>query len=253
MQIGADIEEFVLNSAGQYIASTGLIGGSKTKPLLVPRGNLQEDNVTAEYAIEPAGTEDAFIASLRTVRASMQERLSIRGNVLGTGVVHKFDTTYLNSIGAPVLISGCDPEFDAWSGQEMPRPDMSSGLRSCGGHVHFDASTDAATFAARMMDYRLGLWSLQYDQAPRRTLYGKAGAWRPKPYGGEYRVLSNFWALDEQLAREVYRRTVWSVENESRVEEFMQIVSPAELQAAINACEWNTRTADMLQAIEEAV
>ena len=28
-------------------------------------------------------------------------------------------------------------------------------------------------------------------------MYGKAGAFRPKPYGMEYRVLSNFWLTSD--------------------------------------------------------
>jgi hypothetical protein len=38
----------------------------------------------------------------------------------------------------------------------------------------------------------------------RKQLYGKAGAFRPKPYGAEYRVLSNFWVFDTKLTGWVY-------------------------------------------------
>ena len=37
------------------------------------------------------------------------------------------------------------------------------------------------------------------DGILRKQLYGKYGAYRPKPYGQEYRVLSNFWVFDEKL------------------------------------------------------
>ncbi|OYV41139.1 MAG: hypothetical protein B7Z80_02685 [Rhodospirillales bacterium 20-64-7] len=55
------------------------------------------------------------------------------------------------------------------------------------------------------MDYFLGIHSLLWDKdGTRRKLYGKAGAFRPKPYGMEYRVLSNRWLDSPDLTRWVY-------------------------------------------------
>jgi hypothetical protein len=58
----------------------------------------------------------------------------------------------------------------------------------------------------KQLDWYLGGWSLQKDPDPiRRRLYGKAGACRYKPYGVEYRVLSNFWVTSA-----ITRRLVWN-------------------------------------------
>ena len=46
------------------------------------------------------------------------------------------------------------------------------------------------------------------DGAKRRELYGKAGAYRVKPYGVEYRVLSNFWLKSPALMQWVYDNTI---------------------------------------------
>ena len=55
------------------------------------------------------------------------------------------------------------------------------------------------------MDATLGLASLLFDpDTKRRSLYGKAGAFRPKSYGVEYRVLSNRWIKGIPLMRYVY-------------------------------------------------
>ena len=59
----------------------------------------------------------------------------------------------------------------------------------------------------KQLDWYLGAWSLKMDPDPtRRLLYGKAGACRYKPYGVEYRVLSNFWLTTKERRLQVWNR-----------------------------------------------
>jgi hypothetical protein len=58
----------------------------------------------------------------------------------------------------------------------------------------------------------LGLWSVINDpDTRRRQLYGKAGAIRFKPYGIEYRTLSNFWLADPKLIEKVWDMTAFAI------------------------------------------
>jgi hypothetical protein len=67
---------------------------------------------------------------------------------------------------------------------------------------------------AKQLDYYLGIPSLIYDDGvKRRTLYGAPGAFRPKPYGMEYRVLSNAWLRSEGLMRWVFNTTNKAVQD----------------------------------------
>jgi len=62
------------------------------------------------------------------------------------------------------------------------------------------------------MDVFLGLFSLFFDSdTKRREMYGKAGAFRPKSYGVEYRTLSNVWLKDVHLMKWVFNNTVDAV------------------------------------------
>jgi hypothetical protein len=66
----------------------------------------------------------------------------------------------------------------------------------------------------KQLDAYLGIPSLEWDKDTlRRRLYGKAGAFRPKPYGVEYRTLSNAWLKNEMLVRYVYRQTMRAIED----------------------------------------
>jgi hypothetical protein len=64
----------------------------------------------------------------------------------------------------------------------------------------------------RYMDLYLAVPSILMDDGiERKQLYGKKGAFRPKPYGTEYRVLSNFWIAPggSDADRERYGKWVW--------------------------------------------
>ena len=58
------------------------------------------------------------------------------------------------------------------------------------------------------MDMYVGLPSILYDKdSRRRSLYGKAGAFRLTPYGLEYRVLSSAMYATDSLAGFVWDQT----------------------------------------------
>src|SRR3546814_1862742 len=70
----------------------------------------------------------------------------------------------------------------------------------------------------KQLDWYLGLWSLGKDKDKvRRSLYGKAGACRIKPYGVEYRVLSNFWIKNKKSRLETWNRMVKGIEEMKRL------------------------------------
>ena len=60
----------------------------------------------------------------------------------------------------------------------------------------------------RQLDYFLGIPSILLDKdKKRRPSYGNAGSFRPKPYGLEYRVLSNFWIKKKEYMEFVFSQT----------------------------------------------
>lgn len=98
------------------------------------------------------------------------------------------------------LNSGCDPDFCAYDEEIKPRivtlDLMALPVRYFGGHLHVGYNVEMLPPWAltRIMDavWYLG-WLKKDDQKGRRGVYGKAGIYRPKSYGVEYRTPSPFW------------------------------------------------------------
>jgi len=112
-------------------------------------------------------------------------------------------------------IFGCEPDFNAWTMDVNPKPTPPHPfMRSAGGHVHVETTKDGVD-VVRKMDLFLGVPSVLMDEGDlRKQLYGKAGAFRGKSYGVEYRTLSNFWIFREPLIRWVWDNTQRALDSE---------------------------------------
>lgn len=215
--VGADPEVF-LKRDDHIVSAIGLVGGSKEHPMPCLKGALQEDNVLAEFNIDPAKTEEEFIDNIKTV---MQELVNkVTPCVIEVKPSHVFELEDLIAGGPQAMMSGCDPDFDCWTLKQNSIKPYTSGLRAGGGHIHVGLDGIAPHLIARVMDLRVGAASVQYDNdLERRKLYGKSGAYRPKAYGAEYRSLSNAWLKTDNTMRWVYNATIEAVKHISTIRE----------------------------------
>ena len=210
--IGADPEVFFKNKDNLVVPACGMIGGTKEKPIPVLRGALQEDNIMAEFNIDPSDDVDIFIHNINAVYS----QLSTIAEDRGLAIAHRASARvpmFLLQQHPQAMEFGCEPDFNAYTLEENPSPDIASTLRTCAGHVHlgFEVETDArmATMGSvvEYLDWIVGMWTVLKDSdTVRRERYGKAGAFRPKPYGLEYRVPSNFWLRSDNLKRSMFER-----------------------------------------------
>jgi hypothetical protein len=205
--IGADPELFFVNKDSKFISIVGLIGGTKEEPMPIGNGcAIQEDNVAAEFCIPACTSEEMFIQSIQYSLNDINLRAEKLGLSLATLVAStSFDVDQLRTRKAQEF--GCEPDFNAYTKKTNPRPRAKDKtLRSAGGHVHVGTDLNQIDII-RTMDLYLGVPSLLVDNdEQRRQLYGKAGSFRPKPYGVEYRTLSNFWIWDTSTIKWVYHQ-----------------------------------------------
>lgn len=218
--VGCDPEVFVRQN-GVFRSAHGLIKGDKKNPQKVNRGAVQVDGMALEFNIDPAASEDEFCVNVQDVYNTM--KLMVPDYEVVAVPVADFPLEYLQSQPAEALELGCDPDFNAWESRENKRPDGNRPMRTASGHVHIGWTDGESVLdkdhiercekVAKQMDFYLGLPSLVYDNdTRRRSMYGKAGAYRPKPYGVEYRTLSNAWLNSDTLIRWVFRNTKRGVE-----------------------------------------
>jgi hypothetical protein len=232
IMIGCDPEMFV-SECGKVSHAIGKIGGDKECPFSVPRGGLQEDNVLAEFCMEPSDTPEGFLENIGTVMGYMRDRLAFSGLKV---VPNVSSFVYKSMEGFPekAFEFGCTPDYDAFTNLQNPTPVAPKGLRTAGGHVHIgypSPTPEVSRRVALMCDYALGLPSVLEDNTKgasrRKQLYGKASCVRYKSYGVEYRTLSSYWLWDSSLATKVFERAKWAAQNHNLLE-FMQEIYPQE-------------------------
>lgn len=211
-KLGCDPEIFLADRNGKLKASCGLIGGTKTNPQpLVELGDgyaIQEDNVAIEFNIPPAETQreftDRIARAVKYIGDNVHQHLGL--HLLMESSAESFPEDELQAPAAREF--GCDPDYNAWTGRKNPRPKAGDpNLRSCGGHVHvgYNKTLISPEYMIRLMDLHLGVPSVLMDKGElRKQLYGKAGAFRDKEYGVEYRTLSNFWIKSPRLTQWVW-------------------------------------------------
>lgn len=242
--IGADIEVFAKNEVG-HVALCGLIGGTKEKPRQIktmpPGFCVQEDNVALEFNIPPAYEGKEFNNYIKVMLGQSKALIESLGFSLAQESSAIFPKDQL--IHPNTQVFGCEPDYDAWKLRVNKKPKAKDpALRTAGGHVHIGTSGNIVDIA-RKLDLFLGIPSVYLDNSEeskqRRELYGKAGAIRPKPYGLEYRTLSNFWVFNDKAINFVYygayRATVSGIKITAKLgKEIQRIINTGDEDAARN-------------------
>ncbi len=199
VKVGTDPEVFLVNKEGKIISSVGIIEGTKDQPKSIGNDcHIQTDNILTEYCIPPCTMAEEMFNHLRYCFEHTNQKVKDKGlevRVLASAFI---DGDQLTTDQAKEF--GCSPDLNVWEQRTNDSPNTNTNLRSCGGHIHigYDKPNEVTSEQIiRALDLFLGVPSMSLDKdTERRKLYGKAGAFRFKEYGCEYRVLSNFWIND---------------------------------------------------------
>jgi hypothetical protein len=168
-----------------------------------------------EFNIDPAKNAREFSENIRVVMDILDGM--VPDHELVTTPTATFGEEYMSTMPKSALDLGCEPDFNAWKGGAVnPKPNAKVDFRTGAGHIHIGWTEgvdithpehlEACMTVVKQLDWTLGILSCLYDgDTKRRELYGAWGAFRPKSYGVEYRVLSNAWLRSPKLVAWVYK------------------------------------------------
>lgn len=252
--IGADPELFLKHS-GKFVSAFGIIPGDKYSPHPVEDGAIQVDGMAAEFNIKPATSQTEFVHHIDMVMAQLRNMVP-KDYELVPDAWADFGKDYMDKMPEHVTRLGCDPDFNAYTMSTNPMPVAHPSARAAGGHVHIGWCEGADPWSeehfeyccalAKQMDFYLGLPSVLLDHdRNRKQMYGKAGAFRPKPYGMEYRVLSNFWITNPEYMKRVYNNAVMAYDsftqgyylNDEFPDEARNAIDNNDIAKALKLCE----------------
>lgn len=210
--IGADPEVFLMKN-GKFISAHDKLPGSKEEPFVVESGAVQVDGLAAEFNIDPAVDKEGFKNNLNKVQSILKKMVPDCEIMQECSAF--FDEDFTKNIPAFNLELGCSADYNGWSMEQINTPDAKQLMRTAGGHAHIggfysDDEYDPIHFddccrLARILDENVGVYSILWDKDDnRRKMYGRAGSFRPKKYGMEYRTLSNMWIFSDKLVDFVY-------------------------------------------------
>ena len=221
---GCDPEGFIFKvGESTPIPAAGIIPGTKFRPHKINQGAVQVDGMAAEFNTDPASSYEEWEDNIASVISQLTKMLPA-GYEIRWDAVAKFSPEIFDAAPDENKELGCQPDFDAWTGATNPPPRPENPyLRCAGGHLHIGWTEDEdmsdlqhlmnCQDFVKQLDWYLGGWSAKTDpDRVRRSLYGKMGAMRYKPYGVEYRVLSNFWVASKELRLEVWNRMLTAIE-----------------------------------------
>lgn len=208
MLLGADPEFFVLDNDSCVVNAFQYIKNSKKKPLKI--GNLKffYDNIALEANFPPANNAVDFTKAINN--CIIEAKQIVKDSKLSLQAYAVVDAQELKNSNSKEI--GCEPDLDAYRFcyNKIPiKHYQSTNERCVGGHIHIGGyNTDLINdpffkpIFVYMLDLFLGVTSVLIDNSSdnykRRKIYGKAGTYKSKPYGIEYRVLSPFWLHNEQ-------------------------------------------------------
>jgi hypothetical protein len=246
-ELGADPEFFFKNKKGEVVGSELVI----PKKWICEDGKLIRDGVAAEINPGAAQCRENLWRNVVDCMNTAKEFARTKECEIVFDTTVTLTQEQFDSLSPFSKQFGCVPSSNAYGVNPIPEGAQDQLQRSAGGHIHIGyknhteshnvvaQDTDINTIV-KVLDIIAGNTCVLFDQykgsTERRKTYGRAGEYREKYYGLEYRTLSNFWLRDYRLfglATGLVRQALWVV-GYGHTETILSSVNQADIIKAIN-------------------
>jgi hypothetical protein len=240
--VGTDPELFLRSKdTKSYVPSFFVIKGDKNNPTPISEHghNIQCDNVMVEYGVPPSRTAEEYVKNNEFVLQYLKDKVCSQNNLeLVIEPYVNFDENDLISDDATKF--GCDPDFNVWLGGKpntVGRPEKTG--RCAGGHIHVGYDNHnyvTSNYIIKALDLFISVpLVLMEPNNKRKEMYGKAGSFRPQPWGVEYRSPSNFIISSPELMEWAFNQVLKAIDfvNDDNTRSMLDRHS-YEIQTAIN-------------------
>lgn len=210
MLIGCDVEFAVVKDGNLIPAGVLPCEGIKGKPQIISTGGVEIDGVSLELTMEPDSNSERFVKRLFQHIEVTQKFFDVK-LVPASNMFYTEKDLEVRFAG----VLGCSFDYNVYTGKQQAGKIVkdSPTMRTFGGHIHLECRERVNV--VKWMDIFVGVFStVHWNDRERKRMYGKAGSFRPKPYGIEYRVPSSMWTSDQSLALEIINLSRKAVERQ---------------------------------------
>lgn len=251
---GGDPEFFVANNRGTILASDKFFPGKEKKiefPAKEPQQGMYKknklffDGIQAEMNLGVNTCREYLADNVYRCLNKAAEIIGVNNKIVLKPSV-KVRREIILMADPEARRFGCMPDFNAYTGTtNTGEIDATKHpYRYAGGHIHMGISSkylNAQSYEYRMarteeghieliklLDLLVGIPSILLDNSEaatrRRSNYGKAGCFRPTPYGIEYRTPSCFWIKAPELVSLIMglARVAWTLGATNLHKEFLE-------------------------------
>ena len=231
VSMGGDPEFFIADKRGKVLNADAFLPGKHNSHIVRSdgdrfKGKVFFDGIQAEMAVAHNTCREYFAVNTRACWRHVLRTIPEDHKIVLKPAV-KVQKAILERADPEARRFGCAPDFNAYTlSANTPEMDASRHpFRYAGGHMHlggyelkYKRSDDPYVKAftteeghlrmIKLLDFLVTIPTLLLDSGPgakkRRAKYGKAGCFRPTPYGIEYRTPSCWWLKSPMTLSLVY-------------------------------------------------